>query len=185
MLRLMLRRVNVAAYCSCVATGRQVTLKLSIFTLFAACSGSASHSGVALLTDEGQPSLCVVVSWEDDQLLWLKSRASVVRDIGSRGFAALYDSDSELKSRGGGPAALAAMREHAGAAVSDAGSEASEVGMRVVVDGSAVEVFLSTGQVASTRVYAAQPGARRLAAVSSGGKSSLTGTAWQMETMWL
>jgi sucrose-6-phosphate hydrolase SacC (GH32 family) len=131
-----------------------------------------------VLTDSEQWSLVVVVNWEDDSLQWLKARAAAVLSLGTkRSFADLYSAaDGQLIGRNGGSAALDAVH---------GGRDDGTVAMRVLVDGSAVEVFTSTGQVASTRVYAGNGAARRLAAVSDGGSTRVSGAAWTMGSIWL
>ena len=141
-----------------------------------------------MLAEEGQWSFCVVIDWRQDTLKWLKARRSAIKQLGTqRTFDNLFDSDAELKSRGSGPAALHAAQSNAsppnGNSAGEEATAADGMSMRVFVDGSTVEVFTSSGQTASTRVYAAQQ-PRQLALVATGGSSAMHGSAWQLGSIW-
>ena len=150
------------------------------------CRGSAAQLGVALLTDVGCASFCCAIDWPSDSLKWLKAPRPVVEGISHRGFDAVFAQTAELTARGAGPAALRATEVASAAAPAPADS----LWLRVLLDGSAVEVFTGTGQTVSTRVYSstadgAVAGERSLQLLCLGGPAEVAGAAWEMQSAWL
>ena len=133
------------------------------------CRGEATHTGIAVLTDEANASLCAVICWDAGELRWLKARGDAVATL--RDFAAAYEDTDGLSCRGAGPAHLAADARN-------------EMGVRLLVDGSAVELFTSTGQAMSTRVYAGADAVPRVVVVALGGASRVSGAVWSMSSIW-
>lgn len=66
----------------------------------------------------------------------------------------------------------------------NADSPVLQIDLRLFLDGSAVEVFTSTGHALSTRLHMLQDGDRGLHLVSIGGASGYAGQAWQMNSCW-
>jgi hypothetical protein len=138
------------------------------------CRGTASHSGVAVFTDDEQASFCIVVNWMAGKLQWVKAKRAALDCIPSVGFDQVFHDVTQIQGRGEGPLGVV--------------GSATSVELRVLVDGSAVEVFTGSGQVVSVRVYASSGAQepRRLAAVVSGGSSFVPSVcAWRMQSMWL
>ena len=142
----------------------------------------SAQVGVALLTDDAQLSFCCVVDWDADKLCWFKAPRSTVASVEERGFTAIFDNLPSGGARCEGPAALRAAEATLGKE-----SKAESLGLRVLIDGSAVEVFTSTGQAVSTRVYMSEGASapRQLLLISSGGSALLSqGAAWEMGSAW-
>lgn len=124
--------------------------------------------------------LLLAISWETDQLVWVKGDEAALLA------AASFD---EVKERGHrtmcGPLGMTEARA-AGVAMADSNvcKDTDELTLRVFVDGSAVEAFTGTGQVASTRLYCEQGGVRRLWVKTFGGDTSVYGDAFEVGTIW-
>jgi Glycosyl hydrolases family 32 C terminal len=145
-----------------------------------ACRGDAAYSGVIVHTDDTQHSLVVAINWATDELLWLKAPPKDVHTDSPHGFAALRsNATGTVLSEGNGTAALTASLQ------AFEGAQEDIMHLRVLLDGSAVEVFTGTGQVASTRVYANDGGKRSLAVLSLGGSTQFDGSAWRMGSIWV
>lgn len=56
--------------------------------------------------------------------------------------------------------------------------------MSLFIDGTAVEVFSSSGKAASTRMYWPCDGSLQLSGLSIGGTSTVEGSAWEMGSIW-
>jgi hypothetical protein len=64
------------------------------------------------------------------------------------------------------------------------GTGVTQLGLRVLIDGSTVEIFTSSGQAVSTRVYTAGAAPVVLAVVATGGEAIVSGKAWEMKSIW-
>jgi hypothetical protein len=138
-----------------------------------ACRGTSCYAGVAVLAGQDELSVCAVVNWDQDTIFWVKSSGEHLTQALAAGvsFKEVYEDVGTLSSRGAGPAGMG-------------GSQATELGLRVLIDGSTVEIFSSSGQALSTRVYTAYGAPLALAVVATGGDAGVTGMAWEMQSIW-
>lgn len=129
---------------------------------------------VGIILEEQTMGTCLMVwvDWNADEWGWLRADRSSLVTVSNRLILEQVTSD-----RMHGPLGLR----------SGSGLSCEEVTVSFFIDGTAVEVFTSSGKAASTRMYwnAGDHGSSiQLYCASLGGNSSLSGSAWEMNSIW-
>ena len=138
------------------------------------CRKDAALSGILLTVDSSKDNaLLVLILWEADEWMWVRGDREKLKSMPVDVNTLLHDIKTSMK----GP-----LDRQLQAIASTEGDTEQVVGLRVFVDGSAVELFTSSGKAASTRLYGCSGGA--LHGVSSGGVSSVSGALWPMKSCW-
>lgn len=115
--------------------------------------------------------LLVWVDWVRDEWGWARAVRQKLVDAGSR--VALEQ------------AAVDCMHGPLDIQIGAAGQGNSEwITMSLFIDGTAIEVFSSSGKAASTRMYWPWDGSLQLSMLSMGGTSTVEASAWEMDSIW-
>lgn len=129
-------------------------------------------SGMILQHPEQAQSLLIWLDWDADEWGWVKGDEQKLVQARSR--EALEE------------VAEAHMHGHMAAHVSAKGTaDCNQLSMSLYIDGTAIEVFTSSGKAASTRMYWETPERPQVSAWSAGGTSAVEGCAWQMDSIWI
>lgn len=138
------------------------------------CRDSASVSGILLTVDSSKENgLLVLILWETDEWVWIRGDAAKLQSMPVHVDSLLRDINTSLKS----PLDMQIQ------SLNSTDMDPKQVmELQLFVDGSAVEIFTSSGKAASTRLYGKSGGT--LHGVSCGGRSGVTGALWQMKSCW-
>lgn len=135
---------------------------------------NASISGILLTVDASKDNgLLVLILWDTDEWVWVRGDADKLQTMPVDVHSLLHGVKSGLKSP---------LDRQLHPIVSPEEGTGQVVALRVFVDGSAVEIFTSSGKAASTRLYGYA--GRSLYGVCSGGDSSVSGALWPMTSCW-
>ena len=117
-------------------------------------------------------AMLIWLDWDADEWGWVKGDTQELSHASSR--ANLQD------------VAIDQMHGLLAAHVSSTGEVAGDqISMSLFIDGTAVEVFTSSGKAASTRMYWETPGGLQVSAWSMGGISAAEISAWEMSSIWV
>jgi hypothetical protein len=130
------------------------------------------YSGILLEVPQPMDSFLVAISWDFDEWVWMKGPSDTLQQTS----CSIEELESRATSKMRGPLDLDVAGEQNGS---------GSICLRILVDGSAVEVFTSSGKAASTRLYRRDEDEPTLRLISSAGTTSLHGSVWEMGSAWL
>lgn len=136
-------------------------------------------SGIILTVDavKQDDAVMVLVLWETDEWMWVKGDATKLHTLPLDIESLTRDNKNTWK----GP-----LDRQITSPVAPLSHPMNSVGLQVLVDGSAVEVFTSSGKAASTRVYGNDESTSvQLHCVSSGSDGLVSGALWPMKSCWV
>jgi Glycosyl hydrolases family 32 C terminal len=149
-------------------------------SLCAVCRITAKVSGILLLLEPPLESLALLVLWEEDAWMWLRGDADQLQDLPVNVEELIAHASASMK----GPLDVNVKLRVAGVADTPLEQSPDAVELQLFVDGSAVEVFTSTGKAASTRLYMQENSLASLHGISSGGESEARCSLFELNSIW-